>query len=162
MRLRTNIRSCGRIGAAFLAGLGSVLFSAQTPVEGASNPIPQIIATNGRHALIVDGAPYLILGAQAHNSSAWPDTLPKVWAAMDDLHANTLEIPVYWEQFEPEEGKFNPSNVDLMIKASTRTQCTPGFPLVWHLEERRRSLHSALGQKSPGAVHPHYRPSWAC
>ena len=118
MKLRTNIRSCGRIGAAVLAGLGSALFSAQAPVEGASNPIPQIIATNGRHALIVDGAPYLILGAQAHNSSAWPDTLPKVWAATDDLHANTLEIPVYWEQFEPEEGKFDPSIVDLMIKGA--------------------------------------------
>ncbi|HTV62323.1 MAG TPA: DUF5597 domain-containing protein [Verrucomicrobiae bacterium] len=80
--------------------------------------MPQIISANGRHAFMVDGAPYLMLGAQAHNSSAWPGTLPKVWAAMDDLHANTLEIPVYWEQFEPEEGKFDPSIVDLMIKGA--------------------------------------------
>ena len=118
MKLRTNIRSYGRLDAAVLAGLGLTLFSAQAPVQGASNPMPQIITTNGHHAFMVDGAPYLMLGAQAHNSSAWPGTLPKVWAAIDDLHANTLEIPVYWEQFEPEEGKFDPSIVDLMIKGA--------------------------------------------
>jgi hypothetical protein len=36
----------------------------------------------------------LILGAQCHNSSAWPAMLPKVWRAIENLHANTLEIPV--------------------------------------------------------------------
>src|SRR5664279_5448459 len=50
-----------------------------------------------------------MLGAQAHNSSGWPGMLPKVWPAMEYLHANTLEIPVYWEQFEPEPGKFDTS-----------------------------------------------------
>ncbi len=80
--------------------------------------MPRVVTQNGRHALFMDGAPYLMLGAQSHNSSAWPGTLPKVWAAIDDLHANTLEIPVYWEQFEPEPGKFDPSIVDLMIKGA--------------------------------------------
>ena len=65
-------------------------------------PIPQLVKQDGRFALLVDGAPFLILGAQCHNSSAWPVLLPKVWPAIDYLHANTLEIPVYWEQFEPE------------------------------------------------------------
>jgi len=36
--------------------------------------------------------------------------LPKVWPAIDYLHANTLEIP-FWEQFEPEQGKFDASIV---------------------------------------------------
>jgi len=80
--------------------------------------MPRIATSNGRHALFVDGAPFLMLGAQCHNSSAWPCTLPKVWAAIDDLRANTLEIPVYWEQFEPEPGKFDPSIVDLIIKGA--------------------------------------------
>ena len=80
--------------------------------------MPHVVTTNGHHALFVDGAPFLMLGAQSHNSSAWPGTLPKVWAAVDDLHANTLEIPVYWEQFEPEPGKFDPSIVDLIIKGA--------------------------------------------
>lgn len=86
MELRTTIRSYGGLGAAVLAGLGLALLSAQAPVQGASNPMPQIVTTNGRHAFMVDGAPYLMLGAQAHNSSAWPGTLPKVWEASLTLH----------------------------------------------------------------------------
>lgn len=66
--------------------------------------MPQLAYQAGRYALIVDGEPFLILGAQCNNSSAWPVTLPKVWTAMEELHVNTLEIPIYWEQFEPEPG----------------------------------------------------------
>jgi beta-galactosidase GanA len=81
-----------------------------------NNPMPHLVAQDGHHALIVDGAPFLILGAQCHNSSAWPALLPKVWPAIEQLHANTLEIPVYWEQFEPEPGKFDTSVVDTILK----------------------------------------------
>jgi len=81
-----------------------------------NNPLPHLVTENGRHALIVDGSPFLILGAQCHNSSAWPAMLPKVWPAMEYLHANTLEIPIYWEQFEPEPGKFDTLIVDTILK----------------------------------------------
>ena len=67
-------------------------------------PIPRLVKKDGRYALFVDGAPYFILGAQVNNSSGWPAMLPKVWEAMEYLHANTVEIPVYWEQFEPKRG----------------------------------------------------------
>jgi hypothetical protein len=30
---------------------------------------------NGRYALMVDGKPYLMLGAQVSNSSGWPEKL---------------------------------------------------------------------------------------
>jgi len=117
MKTQISGRWCGQLGAAALASLGLFLFSGQTPAR-AANPIPRIVASAGRYALLVDGAPFLMLGAQCHNSSAWPATLPKVWAAIDDLHANTLEIPIYWEQFEPEPGKFDSSMVDLIIKGA--------------------------------------------
>jgi hypothetical protein len=73
--------------------------------QGTAYPIPRIVQQNGRYALMVDGAPFLMLGAQANNSSDWPTTLPKVWPAIEYLHANTLEIPIYWEQFEPKQRK---------------------------------------------------------
>ncbi|MGC9946492.1 MAG: DUF5597 domain-containing protein [Bryobacteraceae bacterium] len=78
-------------------------------------PLPRIVQKEGRYALLVDGAPYLMLGAQVNNSSAWPAMLPKVWPAVEYLHANTVEIPVYWEQFEPEPGRFDYSMVDTLL-----------------------------------------------
>jgi hypothetical protein len=96
----------------FLSFYGTENIFAQTD----NNSLPHLVTQNGRHALIVDGAPFLILGAQAHNSSGWPEMLPKVWPAIESLHANTLEIPIYWEQFEPEPGKFDTSIMDTIIK----------------------------------------------
>jgi hypothetical protein len=143
MKLEISKRSCARIGGAALAIVGLAILSGQTTAQAA--PMPQVVTTNGHHALFVDGAPYLMLGAQAHNSSAWPGTLPKVWAAMDDMHANTLEIPVYWEQFEPEPGKFDTSIVDLMLKGARQHNVRLVF--LW------------FGTWKNGSSH--YLPSWA-
>ncbi|MGD0461741.1 MAG: DUF5597 domain-containing protein [Tepidisphaeraceae bacterium] len=57
----------------------------------------------------------MILAAQVNNSSAWPATLPRVWPAMEFTHVNTVEIPVYWEQFEPQQGRFDYSLVDTLL-----------------------------------------------
>ena len=51
----------------------------------AAAPIPTIVTRDGRSALMVDGAPFLVLGAQVNNSSAWPAMLPKVWPAVKKL-----------------------------------------------------------------------------
>jgi hypothetical protein len=78
-------------------------------------PAPTLASDASRHALLVDGAPYLVLGAQIGNSSAWPAVLPKVWPALEALHVNTAEAPVYWEQIEPRPGDFDWTNVDGLI-----------------------------------------------
>jgi hypothetical protein len=95
--------------------LAVVALLAAPPARAADPSLPHLVQKNGRHALIVDGRPFLILGAQCHNSSAWPAVLPKVWSAMEALDANTLEIPVYWEQFEPEPGRYDTSVVDAIL-----------------------------------------------
>jgi hypothetical protein len=79
------------------------------------HPIPRIVEKDGRYALMVDGAPFLMLGAQANNSSDWPVTLPRVWSAIEYLHANTLEMPVYWEQFEAKPRQFDYTAVDTIL-----------------------------------------------
>lgn len=79
---------------------------------------PFIEERNGRHALLVDGRPYLVLGAQINNSSAWPATMPQVWPALERMHANTIEAPIYWEQMEPEPGRFDFSSVDMLVTQS--------------------------------------------
>lgn len=91
--------------------------------------IPRLVSKNGRHALFVDGAPFLMLGVQANNSSNYPAMLPLVWPMVERLHANTLEMPVAWEQIEPTEGKFDFSFVELLV-AQARERDTR-LVLLW-------------------------------
>lgn len=104
------IRNARQIFHIFTAlSLCTVLAPAQ------SNDMPHLQKLDGHFALIVDGSPFLVLGGQIHNSSAWPSALPAAWAAAESIHANTVEAPVYWEQIEATKGSFDFSNVDLMI-----------------------------------------------
>ncbi|GGH05044.1 DUF5597 domain-containing protein [Silvibacterium dinghuense] len=80
-----------------------------------SQETPRIVEQNGRHALLVDGKPYLILGGQINNSSSWPGTMKDVWPTIEGMHANTVEAPVYWEQMEPRPGQFDFSLVDMLV-----------------------------------------------
>jgi len=83
-----------------------------------ADDMPRIEKKDGRFAMIVAGKPFLILGAQINNSSSWASTLPKAWPALEDLHVNTVEAPVYWEQMEPQQGKFDFTNVDLLVNGA--------------------------------------------
>jgi uncharacterized protein DUF5597/glycosyl hydrolase family 42 (putative beta-galactosidase) len=85
-----------------------------------------------------------MLGGQLHNSSAWPSELPRVFKALEELHANTMEAPVYWEQMEPQEAKFNWDNVDALVNGA-----------------REHNLHVVLlwfGTWKNGNMH--YVPQW--
>ena len=82
----------------------------------AAKPIPELVQKDGKYALMVDGAPFLMLAGQANNSSNYPAVLPKVWPAIADMKANTLVMPVAWEQVEPVEGHFDFSFVDTLIQ----------------------------------------------
>ncbi len=101
------------VAAAFTLGL---LGYAAT--SSAQTSMPHLETSGDHHALIVDGAPFLILGAQINNSSSWPSTLPMAWPALSDLHANTVEAPVYWERLEPTEGQFEFADVDALVNGA--------------------------------------------
>jgi beta-galactosidase GanA len=104
-----------------------------------STTIPKIIEKNGRHALLVDGKPFLMLGGQAHNSSGWPGMLPNVWQSIEAMHANTLEVPIYWEQIEAQPGKFDFSLVDtLLIQARKHDK---HLVLLWFATWKNGSSH---------------------
>lgn len=123
--------------------LFSLLISKAFSQQPAQTPLPQVIEKNGRHALLVDGKPYFILGGQAHNSSAWPAMLPGVWQAIDNMHANTLELPVYWEQIEARQGTFDFSLVDMILAQAS--QHHKHLVLLWFATWKNGSNHYMPG-----------------
>lgn len=139
MRTRNPAFASPLFTASWLLVTLAGLCAAKAGAAAVEEPIPEIVHNGGRYALIVDGAPFLILGAQCHNSSAWPAMMPKVWPAIETLHANTLEIPVYWEQFEPEPGRYDTSIVD-MILAQARER-NVRLVLLWFATWKNGSSH---------------------
>ena len=125
------------------AGLALALVLAAAAATGATQA-PQLVKKNGRYALLVDGAPFLMLGAQVNNSSNWSAMLPKVWPAIARLHANTVEVPIAWEQVEPREGEFDFSFLDTLL-AQAREQRVR-LVLLWFATWKNNS--------------PSYAPEW--
>ncbi len=67
----------------------------------------------------VNGKPFFILGGQVHNSSAYTkERMQPLWDVLVRMHANTAEVPVYWEQIEPVEGEFAFTMVDDLIQGA--------------------------------------------
>jgi len=77
--------------------------------------MPEIKKENGKYTFYVDGKPFLILGAQLWNSSAWSDVLPGIWPQLKEMNCNTIEAPIYWQDIEPEQGVFNFKELDALV-----------------------------------------------
>lgn len=137
----------------------------------AAHAVPHIVSKNGKFALMVDDAPYLILAGQANNSSNYPEFLPKVWPAIADMKANTLAMPVAWEQIEPVEGKFDFSFVDTLINQArardvrlallwfgTWKNTNPNYAPAWvKLDNQRFPRLTKKDGSTSNALSPHHK-----
>jgi hypothetical protein len=130
---------CSSVPTALAAALLVATLHAQVQVQIDARPIPRLVHQNRRFALFVDDAPYLMLGAQVENTASWPAMLPKVWPAMEYLHVNTVEMPVYWEQFEPQPGIYNYTMVDTLIAEARRHKVR--LVLLWFGTWKNGSQH---------------------
>jgi hypothetical protein len=93
-----------------------------------SSEIPHLRKQGTASQLIVDGKPFLVLAGELNNdSSSSLEYMKAVWPKLVTAKLNTVLTPVSWAQIEPQEGKFDFSVLDGMIR-----------------EARVRNLHLAL------------------
>ncbi len=95
-----------------------LLFTASILAAAASS-IPHLAKKGTATQLIVDDQPFLMLGGELHNSSSSSlDYMKPIWPELRDMHLNTVLTPVAWESIEPEEGKFDFTLVDGLIRGA--------------------------------------------
>ena len=84
------------------------------PVRSEARPLPRLVEKDGRFALFVDDAPFLIMGIEDLTMGDWP-TRSNVWNALEYMHVNTVEIAVYWQDFEPQPGQYDYAVIDRLL-----------------------------------------------
>ena len=83
--------------------------------------ISELVRQGKATQLMHGGKPFIILGGELANSSAssseYMDGM-NTWKYLADSGVNTVLAPVYWEMVEPEEGRFDFSSVDYLLKSA--------------------------------------------
>ncbi|WP_419871416.1 DUF5597 domain-containing protein [Candidatus Pristimantibacillus sp. PTI5] len=80
--------------------------------------LPYLKNEDGLTTLYVDGAPYIALSGEIHNSSSssLEYMKTKVWPNLRGLYLNTVIVPVFWELMEPVQGQYDFALVDGIIE----------------------------------------------
>lgn len=69
--------------------------------------------------LTVGGEPYLVVGAEVHNSSSSTEAaIGRSFGRVRSMGANTVLAPIAWDLLEPQEGVFDFRLVDAMLTAA--------------------------------------------
>jgi len=86
-----------------------------------SGSIPHLEKRGKVTQLIVDGKPFLMLAGELHNSSSSNlEYMKPIWPKLALMNLNTVLAVVSWDLTEPEEGKFDFTLVDGLIKQARR------------------------------------------
>ncbi|MCE7797076.1 DUF5597 domain-containing protein [Sphingobium sufflavum] len=82
-----------------------------------AGPLPHLQQNGRATQLIVDGAPYLVLGGELHNSSpSSPAYMAPIWDRLARNNVRTVIGAASWELVEPQEGRFDFTAVDDQIR----------------------------------------------
>ncbi len=95
-----------------LAGFALAASAAQAPAAP-----PQLVRQGSATQLAVQGKPMMLIAGELGNSSASSAAyMAPHWARLKAMHLNTVLAPVSWELIEPQEGRFDWSSVDALIR----------------------------------------------
>ena len=86
-------------------------------VANAANTIPHLEKHGNATRLIVHDKPFLMIAGELHNSSSSGlGYMETVWPKLQKLNLNTALLVISWEQFEPEEGKYDYTLIDGLVE----------------------------------------------
>lgn len=82
---------------------------------------PYLKQTGSKKIFMVQDQPLILLAGEVHNSnSSSPEYMEAVWKKAHTLGMNCLLLPVSWEMVEPEEGVFDFSVTEALIRQARR------------------------------------------
>ena len=110
--------------------------------------------------LVVDGKPFLITSGELSNNAASSlEQLEPVWPKLAASNLNTVLVAISWAQFEPEEGKFNYTELDGVIAKARENHLrlvilwfgcwkngTSSYPPVWVKKDYERFPHIQINE----------------
>jgi hypothetical protein len=120
-------------------------------VQDTLNQMAAVPSLSGSPArLFVDGEPFLVRGAELHNSTA--THVSGIRKGLDSVvraGANTALVPINWAQFEPAEGVFDGTLVTALVEQARNAGLR--VVLLWFggYKKRRVVLRSVLGPDRP-------------
>jgi beta-galactosidase GanA len=101
-----------------------------TSTRRTAAPIPYVRTLENHAQLMVDGKPFLMVAGELHNStSSTPEYFRTAMQNATEMHVNTVIASVAWEQFEPQEGKFDYTLVDFILKSANEKKLK--VVLIW-------------------------------
>ncbi|MFT6867923.1 MAG: hypothetical protein ACJA08_002770 [Cyclobacteriaceae bacterium] len=95
--------------------------------------------------LWVDNQPFIMIAGELHNSSASSIAyMDELWPKLKELNLNTVLASISWDQFEPQEGKYDFEMIDYLIANAEKNNLK--LVIIWFASWKN-------GQSS-------YAPSW--
>ena len=148
--------------------------STTTRSAATEQEIPRLEKRGEVTQLIVDGKPWLALAGELHNSSSSTEKyMEPIWPRLKATNLNTVLAVVSWEQVEPQEGTFDFTVVDELLRGARKhdmklmilwfgawkngiTSYVPGwvqqdpqrFPLVRTKEGATLNILTTLGEET--------------
>lgn len=111
--------------------LCTTIVEAQYPTSSTSNSlIPHLERKQSLIQLIIDGKPFVLISGELHNSSSSsPQYLAEAIRNAKQMNVNSVIASISWEQFEPNENKFDFKLIDYLIQTAEKNNLK--VVLIW-------------------------------